>query len=84
MKRQVKFYFDFLYKQKFERKELTRFFLKANNFIFVNEKESLARLINRCYYTGSPHSLKKVNFSRQTFREFINSKKIPAIQKASW
>jgi ribosomal protein S14 len=84
LKRQVKFYKEFLNLQRFSRKELTRYFFKANNLVFVQQKESLSRLGNRCLITGSTHTLKKFRLSRQTFRSFANSGYLPGVRKASW
>jgi len=84
MKRQVKFYFEFLAKKKYSRKELTRLFLKSNNLVFVHRKENLARLVNRCLITGSPRVIRQAQLSRQSFRQFINSKKLPGIARYSW
>jgi len=84
MKRQVKFYFEFVAKKKYLRKELTRLFLKSHNFVFVQRKESLARLVNRCLISGSTRIIRKTQLSRQTFRTFLNEKKISGISRNSW
>jgi len=84
MKRQVKFHFEFLAKKKYLRKELTRFFLKANNFVFVQNQESLSRLVNRCLLTGSTRVIQKTKLSRQTFKKYINNGTMAGFKKSSW
>jgi len=84
MKRQVKFYTEFLSKKKFIRKELTRLFFKANNLVFVQQQESLSRVVNRCLLTGSTRIIRQSQLSRQTFKKYINQGQLPAFKKSSW
>jgi len=84
MKRKVKFYRGYLIREKVQKVELSRLFLKSNNLVFAHRKASLSFLVNRCFLTGFHGYLQNFGMSRQTFRSYVNKGFLPGVRKASW